>query len=286
MNNTANTYIGPYRLSKLVNNGQTCQLWQAVNDRTNDFVALKTLVPRHLNNKAELAFLNWEYTVGSQLKSPYCIKTVDYGMDGEKPYLVIEWFAAPNMKSFVREGVDKCGYRLPVILPKVIQALAHLHSKGFIHRDVKPENFLVNDKNEVKLIDFAIAQKKKTFLSSILGGKPKVQGTRSYMSPEQIRAQWVDERADIYSLGCMFFELVVGKAPFSGQTEKELFQKHLNAPAPLASNLNPNVTKEFGDMIRQMLAKNPAERYQSMNDLFNAFHAIKIFSRTPIPPKE
>ncbi len=83
----------------------------------------------------------------------------------------------------------------------------------------------------------------------------------------------------------MFFELVVGKAPFSGQTEKELFQKHLNSPPPMANGLNPNVTKEFSEMIRQMLAKNPADRYKSMNDLFNAFHAIKIFSRTPIPSK-
>src|SRR5690606_33989896 len=117
--------------------------------------------------------------------------------------------------------------RIDQIIREAAAGLAYVHSQGWIHRDVKPDNFLVNDEGHVKLIDFNIAIKKPGLLGKLLPTKSKVQGTQSYMSPEQIRGDNIDERADLYSFGCTLHELVCGKPPFTGTTTNDLLNKHL-----------------------------------------------------------
>ena len=125
------------------------------------------------------------------------------------------------------------------MLTNAAAGLAHMHDKGWVHRDVKPDNYLINDENEVRLIDFTIAAKKTGGLGKLLGGKTKVQGTYSYMGPEQIRGQGVDPRDDVYSFGCMAYELLAGKLPFTANTPPELLQRHLKSEAPLAHGHRP-----------------------------------------------
>ncbi len=106
----------------------------------------------------------------------------------------------------------------------------------------------------------------------------KIQGTRSYMSPEQIRGKGIDQRSDIYSLACMLHELVAGKPPFTGSSTQDLLTKHLRNPPPPLESTGRDVTGDFGELIRKMLAKNPANRPQTMQDVYKSMRGIKVFN--------
>ena len=151
------------------------------------------------------------------------IKIYEFNTEGEAPYLVMEHFEHPNLKLWLRGGPQTSRPPRPKIIEQGAEALVYFHSEGWIHRDVKPDNFLLSDDGDVKLIDFAISHKKKSgFAALFCGIGKKMQGTRSYMSPEQIRSKNLDQRADIYSFGCMLFELLCGKPPFTGSNADEL----------------------------------------------------------------
>ena len=278
-------YVGPYCLVKLINTGQSCQLWQAADEKKRKFVALKRLLPELRRVPTEIELLKWEFAVASKLKSPYCIPAVEYALDSrENPYLVSEWFPGLSMKAVLKSGIQYLSWRMPDAIPQMINALGDVHKQGYVHRDVKPDNFLINAQNEIKVIDFAIAQS-TGLLASLFGGKQKIQGTRSYMSPEQIRGQRVDVRADIYSLGCTFFELLGGKTPYQG-TPDEVLQQQLSAPVPNVIELDSNVSKDFNDIIRKMMFKEPKKRFASMAELTEALGRIKLFIHKPLAPKK
>jgi eukaryotic-like serine/threonine-protein kinase len=153
-----------------------------------------------------------------------------------------------------------------------------------VHCDIKPDNLLLSRDYEVKLIDFTISKKTSSFLGRMFGGRSKVEGTRSYMSPEQIRGRSVDQRADIYSMGCMMYELCTGKAPYTGSTPNELLSKHLSATPPSALVTNENITIEFNNLIRKLLAKKPEDRPQSMWDVLKQLRATPMFKKPPRIP--
>jgi serine/threonine protein kinase len=159
--------------------------------------------------------------------------------------------------------------------------LYYLHTQGWIHRDVKPENYLVSPEGDVKLIDFALAQKQKGSLARMLSGKGKIQGTRSYMSPEQIRGKPLDPRADVYSFGCSIHELVGGKPPFTGSDTNELLMKHLRTPAPPLVVIDKNVTSEFSGLVQRLLSKKPDDRPESMEMFLREFRKIRVFKEMP-----
>jgi serine/threonine protein kinase len=151
-----------------------------------------------------------------------------------------------------------------------------------VHRDIKPDNFLMNSVGDVKLIDFALAQRVRHGIAKLFRGRSKIQGTRSYMSPEQIRMQALDQRADIYSFGCMIFELLGGRPPFTGNSTNDLLMKHLNSAPPSVQTLNRNVTEQFAQLIRRAMAKRPADRPASMDDFLQEFLSVELFK---VPPK-
>ncbi len=115
----------------------------------------------------------------------------------------------------------------------------------------------------------------------MFSGKTKVQGTRSYMSPEQIRGQPLDQRADVYSFGCMVYELLGGKPPFTGSTTNELLNKHLRSPVPPLQASNKNVSDAFAQLAKDMIAKKPEDRPDSMADFLAALRGIKVFKNPP-----
>ena len=129
-------------------------------------------------------------------------------MEGKIAYLVLELFTDLNLKQVLRSDHARVLANFSKIIEQSASALQHLHEHKWVHCDVKPDNFLLNDEAEIRLIDFSIAQRiSKNPLARLFGGKQRVQGTRSYMSPEQIRARPLDARADIYSFGCVMYEL-------------------------------------------------------------------------------
>jgi serine/threonine protein kinase len=155
-----------------------------------------------------------------------------------------------------------------------------MHQAGWVHCDVKPDNFLADEQGNVKLIDFSIGvkAKKKGGISGMLGGgRPKaIRGTRSYMAPEQIRRKHPDERSDIYGFGCVIFELLAGKTPFSANSPDELLSKHLSATIPSLEAYS-HASKEFAAMVKQMLAKKPKDRIQSIEDFLRIFDNVQMF---------
>jgi serine/threonine protein kinase len=278
-------FLGPYRLARLIRLGSTCQVWEAIRDKDNARFALKVLRPEQRGNKEEIAFLKHEYEVAKELNHRNIIKLIEYRTDAETPFIVLELFSELNLKMAMRRGPEPIAYQLPSIVEQSCEALYYLHSKNYVHCDIKPDNLLLSRQWEVKLIDFTIAKKVVTGLGRLFAGKNKVEGTRSYMSPEQIRGQQLDPRSDIYSMGCMIYELVSGRAPFTGNTPNELLSKHLSAAVPSLLVGNENVSIEFNNLVKKMLSKKPEDRQQSMWDVLKQIRATPIFKKPPRIPE-
>jgi serine/threonine protein kinase len=270
---------------RLIRVGHTTQVWEAGKSDEATRYVLKVLRPDLRKDKGELAAMKNEFECGKTLKHPNIIRILDYNVEGEAPYIVMEHFEHPNLKLWLRNGPQLVAHLALNVIEQSAEALFYLHSEGCVHRDVKPDNFLVSDEGVVKLIDFAISQKQKKGLSAVFSFGGKVQGTRSYMSPEQIRNQTLDQRADIYSFGCVLFELLTGKAPFTGSTADELLNKHLTAPIPPVQVANDNVTPEFNNVLRKMLAKKREERPATMWEFLKEFRQMRVFKVVPKPPK-
>ena len=282
-------FLGPYRLSRLIRIGSTAEVWEAVKDADPDRkkYALKVLRSNCVGNKAEMALLKHEYNVGASLNSPRIIKVVDHIAEkGERPFLVLELFSELNMKQALRKGPDSLGFMVDKIIEQAAEGLYYMHTKNWIHRDIKPDNYLVARDGETKLIDFTIAEPKKTGIGKLFYKAKTVQGTRSYMAPEQIRGKLCDERSDIYSFGCVVFELVTGKPPFTGQTPNDLLSKHISASIPSAVAHNDNVTSELASLIKRMMAKKQDDRPSSVWEFLKEFRALETWRKRPRIPEE
>lgn len=281
MSSTSIGYLGPYRLLNVVYNGRTTLVWKAHHDGIKKFFAIKTLMSDFLRDRQEVAYLKWEYTVAGCIEEERLVRVHGFTPNRGAPFLAIEWFPAPNMKQRIRLGFGSYGHTVPRILIEATEALAQLHKHGWVHRDVKPDNFLVADDGEVKLIDFGLAQRPKTGLAKLFARKSKVQGTKSYMSPEQIRGQPVDARSDLYSLGCTFFQLIAGRPPFTGVSVQDLLLKHVKSSPPSLRASDKNVTQELADLIQHAMAKQPARRPDSVEDFLVRLKALRPFHTPP-----
>ena len=277
-------YLGPFRLLNVVHTGHASQIWQAYDDRGQRRVCVKTLLEGFRRDREQIGYLRREYAIGQELLHPNVIRIEGYDVDRGRPYVVIEWFAAPNMKSRIRQGTGPMVHLLEGIIEQAAMGLEVLHNAGYVHRDVKPENFLVSDEGEVKLIDFALAHRSRRGLAKWFARAPKLQGTRSYMAPEQIRCAAADPRADLYSFACVVFELLSGKPPFTGNTANELLTKHLKAAPPSLEPVDKNLTAEFAQLIRRSMAKRPEERPESMTDFLMDFRRLRMWRVTPRRP--
>jgi len=277
-------YIGPYRLLNVVNTGQSSQIWQAYHDGHKCFFGVKVLIDKFRRDREQINYLKWEYTVGAKLKDDRVVQVVEFNTDRGVPYLSMEWFSAPNLKQWIRLGTDKYEYLVPQMVDQATDALAYFNDQGWIHRDIKPDNFLASKAGKVKLLDFALAQRRRRGIGKLFAGKTRVQGTRSYMAPEQIRGMPLDDRSDLYSLACTLFELVGGKPPFTGSSANDLLMKHLKASPPPLESVNTNVTPQFAQLLRKAMAKKPGDRPQTVGDFLTGIRMAKVYKRSPKPP--
>ncbi len=255
-----------------------------MNDLISQRLAMKLLLPEYRDNREESGYLRHEFQVGCKLDHPRVIRMVQYGTDHGDFYLAMELFAAPNIKQHIHQGVDQIAPIVNKVIQQAAEGLAYFHAQGWVHRDIKPDNFLMDPSGEVKLIDFALARRQASGLARLFGGRSgKIQGTRSYMSPEQIRGKALDQRADIYSFGCMLHELVGGKVPFTGNSTNDLLMKHLrSAPPPLQAS-NRNVTDDFANLVKRLIAKDPKARPATLDEFLTEFRGLKIFKQPPQP---
>jgi eukaryotic-like serine/threonine-protein kinase len=273
--------VGPYRLLNLVRAGKTCEVWEVLNDLNGQRRAIKLLADEAARNREEVGYLKHEHQVGQKLSHPQVINIYEFGSDHDAVFLAMELFAAPNLKQWIHQGVESFAALAAWAIQRAGEGLAYFHSQGWVHRDVKPDNFLMNAEGQVKLIDFALAIRPKRGLARLFSGRSKVQGTRSYMSPEQIRAQPVDQRSDLYSFACMVYELLGGKPPYTGNSTNDLLNKHLRAAVPPLQAANRNVSDDFAELVRASLAKDPDERPASVDEFLREMRSMKVFK---IPP--
>lgn len=279
-------FLGPYRLVRLIRSGQTCDVWEAAKTDDTTRYVLKVLRKDMRKNKEEIASLRNEFECGKTLKHKNIIRIYEFNTEGEATYIVMEHFEHDNLKLWLRSGPQKVGHLALKFIEQSAESLFYFNSEGWIHRDVKPDNYLLSSDGVVKLIDFAISTRQKSGLSSLFSfGKKAVQGTRSYMSPEQIRNENLDPRADVYSYGCTIFELLSGKPPYTGTNADELLNKHLTGPIPSIQVYNDNVTPEFALLIKKMMAKRRAERPATLWEFLKEFRSMRVFKVLPKPPK-
>jgi serine/threonine protein kinase len=271
--------LGPLTLVRQLGLGRHCQVWEAVDTTTGNRVAVKAVVPEMARDAGQRRQLRHEQAVAAALDHPAIIRIVRFSEAGGLPHLVMELYPHANLKRQIAAGVDGIAPRLHRVVTQVAWALDHMHGRGWVHSDVKPDNVLAAPDGEAKLIDFAIAARVPGLLGRLLPGRRPVQGTPSYISPEQIRGLPPDPRSDIYSLGCTLFELLAGMPPYSAATSEELLNKHLSATPPAVEAFNRNATTSVSRLIRQMLAKRAAERPPSMKAVLQQIGAMRFLNR-------
>jgi eukaryotic-like serine/threonine-protein kinase len=274
--------LGPVKLVQQIGLGKHCQVWEGLDTKARKKVAVKVIVPVMAKDAGQRKLLEHELKVAQSLDHPTIIKIDRLVEEGGLPHLVMEYFPAPNLKKQIAGGVEALVPRLQRIVTETALALDHMHARGWVHRDVKPDNILAAEDGQVKLIDLAIAAKSSGFLGKLLGSKTPAQGSPSYMSPEQIRGEALDARSDIYSFGCVIFELIAGRPPYTGSDTNDLLNKHVSAVIPAVDAFNKLATTAAAKVLRQMLAKKPGDRPASMKEVLQQLRSIRLVERAAV----
>lgn len=248
------TLLSGHRVIEKIRDGGASTVWKA--DFSGKIVAIKVISEAWNADPAKRKAFQIEGELQKGLRHPAILAVQAFSQGPPRPYIVMEYFPSENLKFLLKNKAAALeGKKLPV-LAQAATALAYLHSQGYVHRDVKPENFLLNDAGQVRLIDFSIALK--------AGEKPagggKTEGTPTYMPPEQIRGEAVDGRADAYAFGVMLFEVMAGRPPFVATSLEAVMDAHLNRAAPPLRTAAPGVPLELDALVRGLLQKKRDER--------------------------
>ncbi|MEX2172553.1 MAG: serine/threonine-protein kinase [Pirellulales bacterium] len=268
----------------LIRAGSIYEIWAVRPMSDTALYAIKWLPPGSKYDRQNINGLKHEFDVGKDLDHRAVIRSYEFGNTSNGAFILLEFFKTPNLKQQIVSGYKKLHHRLKDVLVEAAAGIAHMHEKGWIHRDIKPDNFLVNEASQVKLIDFNLSRKQQGALGKLFGGKSPVQGTHSYMAPEQIRGQNAGPQADIYSLGCMIHECLTGKPPFTASSPNELLAKHLKTKPPQLVVTDKNIHPELNDFVQQMMAKDPKDRPQTMKDVQMRLKTTRFFHMPPQPP--
>jgi len=280
---SSQTYLGSLRLLNPIGMGRHCAVWDAMIDSKTERRAIKILLKVE---KEQMNLMRHEYAVAKDLDHPNVIHIYEFNISQETPYLVMEYFPSINLKQILQQqGLEKLQPKLASVLEQSALGLSYFHEKGWVHRDIKPDNYLINEAGKIKLIDFALAERQKGMIGKLLGGRTRnIAGTRSYMSPEQIRGEPLDQRSDIYSYGCMAYELTTGRLPFTGSNTNELLNKHLRSSPPPIEMFNNAVTPGYSQLIKRLLAKKPADRPKSLEEFAAELKAHGVFKSASAAP--
>jgi eukaryotic-like serine/threonine-protein kinase len=288
INAVSDDRIGEYRYVRTIHPGATSVVMEVFKEGTQKRFALKQLLASRAAEREDYRAFMHEAKLGMDLRHTNLIRVYEIVKDPVQPYFVMELFLGHHLKMpIARPSI----YAMPKkhlhrIIEQAGSALAYMHDRGWVHRDVKPENILYNKSGEVRVIDYALARRMASGLMKMFEGRIPRQGTKTYMSPEQIRCDSPTPLADIYSFGITCYELACGRPPFRANSSQELLEKHLNERAiPLVSH-NKLVTPEYNDMVLKMINKKPEDRYASLHEVLSRFRAVRIFKDDPDPLAE
>jgi len=285
INATRDDRIGGYRYIRTIHPGATSVVMEVLQEGTQRRFALKQLLASRAEDRDELKAFMHEAKLGLELRHPNLVRVYELVKDPVQPYFVMELFTGYHLKlPIARPSIYPMPKRLlHRIIEQAAGALAYMHDRGWVHRDVKPENILYNKSGEVRVIDYALSRRIAAGLLKMFEGRIPRQGTKTYIAPEQIRCESPTPLVDIYSLGITCYELACGRPPFRANSSQELLEKHMSErPLPLTTH-NKLVTPEFNDLVLKMIQKRPVDRHESLHEFLTRFRAIRIFQDDPDP---
>jgi len=256
-----------YQLEEFVGKGGMALVFRATDMRTGHDVAVKILRPEFNSDKEFLERFQREAVAASKMSHHNIVNLLDVGSEDGYQYLVLEFVSGRTLKAVIADKGKLPENVAGQIGVRILSALQHAHNNGIIHRDVKPENVLVNAEEHIKVSDFGIA---RVAGSNTLSKDDKVIGSAMYFSPEQARGENVTIASDIYSVGVVMYEMLTGRIPFEGDTPVAIALQHISSlPQPLRS-LNDAVSPAMERVVLTALSKDPQNRYRNAADMARA----------------
>ena len=266
-----NTVIADrYAIKKLLGSGAMGNVYLAEDTRLKRDVALKLLAPGLSSNDHLIARFRQEALALARLSHPNIVQVYDFFGANSYFWIVMEFVRGGELDSKLKDSGKLELKEALSMARQMAAALSYAHEQGVVHRDFKPANVLLTPNADIKISDFGIAKLAQSSLHTQLN---TVLGTPSYMSPEQASGEETDHRTDIYALGIVFYQLLSGELPFKGDM-KSIIAQHLTKPVPGLSGKDLGISPDIDRVLQKMLAKNPADRYQSMIELIQQLESV------------
>ncbi|MGH2663399.1 MAG: Stk1 family PASTA domain-containing Ser/Thr kinase [Actinomycetota bacterium] len=258
---------GRYEIDAPVGTGGMATVFRGTDTVLGRTVAVKLLADRFVRDEQFVTRFRREAQAAAGLNHPNVVSVYDTGDDGDAHYIVMEYVEGRTLADVLRDEGAVSPIQAVAIVDQVTRALEAAHEQGLVHRDVKPGNILLTDGGAVKVTDFGIA---RAATDETLTQTGIILGTASYLSPEQARGQAVDARSDIYSLGCVLFEMLTGQVPFTGDSAMAVAYQHVNENPEPPSRMRDDVPAELDEIVMTAMAKDPGHRYPTAGEFRKA----------------
>jgi serine/threonine protein kinase len=285
MRMSGSVIAGRYRLEAPIGAGGMAEVFRAFDTTLDRPVAVKILAPQYAKDPGFVDRFRREAQAAARLNHPNVVGVYDSGSDDGTHYIVMEFIEGRTLADFLSKGGRLAPPKAIEIAERIADALEAAHAQGVIHRDIKSANVMVTRSGVVKVMDFGIARIAEG--AENVTQTAAVLGTASYLSPEQAQGRPVDARSDIYSLGVVLYEMLVGVPPFTGDTAMAVAYRHVHENPPLPSSKNMDVPPALDAVVMRALAKNPANRYATAvefrEDLERVARGDRV-SATPLMP--
>ena len=269
-----NSLLGArYLLGEMIGTGGMADVYIAQDQRLSREVAIKILRSDLAKDPLFVARFRKEAKAAAGLNHPAVVAVYDSGEE-PAPYIVMELVSGHTLRDLIHDGERLPLQRALEIAEGVLAGLEYSHARQIVHRDIKPANVMITDKGDVKVMDFGIARAMDD-LGATLTSTWNVVGTAQYLSPEQAVGEPADLRSDIYSAGCLLFELLSGQPPFTGETPVSIAYQHASSTAPLIRTIQPDLPEGIETILAVALAKKPADRYQSAQEMLDDIARVR-----------
>ncbi|NPD30971.1 Stk1 family PASTA domain-containing Ser/Thr kinase [Eggerthellaceae bacterium zg-1084] len=257
-----------YKISERVGVGGMAEVYRALDNVLGRAVAVKVMLPQYAENDDFTVRFRQEAAAAANLQSPYIVNVYDWGQDNGTYYIVMEFVRGSDLKNAINQRGAINQRKVAEIGSQVCQALSVAHGLDIIHRDIKPQNIMVQPDGNVKVMDFGIARAKNSTMSKTSA----VLGTAHYISPEQAQGKELTPASDIYSLGVVLYESVTGKLPFDGEDAVSVAMKQVQEMPVPPSQVNPAIDADFEAIILKAMSKNPQERFATALEMRRALN--------------
>ncbi len=268
----ARTLNNRYELQSKIGDGGMAAVYKALDLKLNRIVALKILRDSYASDPQFLARFKREAQQAASLNHPNIVRVFDVGDDGDIHYIVMEYVEGQSLKEVIQAEAPMPTARALEIGAEICDAIGYSHSTGLIHRDIKPQNILMDRSGRVKVTDFGIAKSTNAVTLTEAG---ITLGTVHYFSPEQAKGQPVLPQSDIYSIGIVLFEMLTGQIPFDSDNPVALAMKHIDERPPSLRRYNPQVPAVVEQIVLRTLAKDPIQRYPTAEALARALRGVE-----------